>query len=180
MRILYGLEAGRALLRRREWRPEAGPEALARLSDLFGREVDTEEAVRLIVRDVQARGDSALVHYAKSLDGVQLEELEVPRRQIESARNRVEPKVMKALEMASERIRSFHQRQKSGSWADLSEGYVGQIIRPLERVGIYAPGGRASYPSTVLMTAIPAKVAGVPQVVLATPPQRAGDVSPLI
>ena len=180
MKIVHGLEEGRSLLRRQEWRPEAGPEALARLSSLFGNKVGTEQAVGLIIQDVRNRRDAALLHYAKELDGVQLEELEVPRSQIKSARSRVDPKVMKALELAAERIRAFHQRQKREPWADLSEGHVGQVIRPLGKVGIYAPGGRATYPSTVLMTAVPAKVAGVPEVFLATPPQREGDIPALI
>ncbi len=136
---------------------------------------DLEMKVRQIIDEVRKRGDGALFDYTEQFDGVRLTSLEVGKEQIKSAYQQVDEELLSALKLAAERIGSFHQKQKDS----LAKGGAGQLIRSLERVGVYAPGGTASYPSTVLMTVIPAKVAGVKEVILVTPPSKQGGVSPL-
>lgn len=181
MKILHGMKAAEDLLARRGFGQEIEvPPAMAeRIRGIFGRKLTPEEAVRRLIDEVRHRGDAALIDYTRKIDGVQLDDLEVSPREIAAARSQVDADILAALRLAAERVRHFHQRQMRRSWADFEEGGLGQLILPLERVGIYAPGGTASYPSTVLMTAIPAKVAGVKEVVLATPPRRDGTVFPL-
>jgi histidinol dehydrogenase len=146
--------------------------------------IDIEREVRSILKDVRQRGDRALVHYTQFFDGVRVEipRLQVKRGEVKQAYRRVPSDFLTTLEKAAHRIRRFHQllSRRSTFWyapgtARLEKGIrIGQMIRPLERVGIYVPGGKASYPSTVLMAAIPAKVAGVQQILMTTPPQREG------
>jgi len=136
-----------------------------------------EQVVRQIVSDVRNRGDAALFDYTRKFDRVKLSSLEVTEKQLKSAYLQVEAKLVSALRLASERISSFHQKQKEAIWQGFKQD-SSQLMRPLERVGVYAPGGTASYPSTVLMTAVPAKVVGVKEVILATPPQADGTVPP--
>jgi histidinol dehydrogenase len=136
-----------------------------------------EQVVRQIISDVRSRGDAALLDYTRKFDRVKLSSLEVTKKQIKSAYLQVDAELVSALRLAAERISSFHQKQKDAIWQSVKPG-SGQLIRPLARVGAYAPGGTASYPSTVLMTAIPAKVAGVKEVILTTPPQADGTVPP--
>ena len=148
-----------------------------RLTEMFGTE-DPEQAVKQIINEVRNRGDEALLDFTLKIDGVELTSLEVTREQIASAYQEVDEELVSSLKLAAERIRSFHVRQKDS----IGKGFVGQglaqLIRPLGRVGVYVPGGTACYPSTVLMTAIVAKVAGVKEVILATPPRPNGVVSP--
>jgi len=138
--------------------------------------VEREQAVRQIIDEVRTKGDRALLDYTLKLDGAKLTSLEVSKKQLASAYREVDKRLVSALKLAARRIRSFHLRQKRRIWRIASPD-SGQI-RPLERVGVYAPGGTASYPSTVLMTAIPARVAGVREVILATPPKSNGIVPP--
>jgi len=145
---------------------------------MFGTE-DPEQAVRQIISEVRHRGDAALFDYTLRIDGVKLTSLEISREQVTSAYREVNEKLVSTLKLAAERIRAFHSAQKDSIWHELTGQGLGQLIRPLERVGVYVPGGTASYPSTVLMTAIPARVAGVKEVVLVTPPKSDGAVSPL-
>lgn len=167
MRTVYGFSKGLELLKRRPIIDESGgPAAL--------------DTVRRIISNVRSRGDEAVLEYTHDLDGAQLEKLEVSREELEAAEREALGPVKNAIQIAAERIRRYHQRQKRDSWVDFSEGGMGMLIRPLDRAGLYAPGGKAAYPSTVLMTGIPAKVAGVPEVVLATPPQRDGCIPPVI
>jgi histidinol dehydrogenase len=142
---------------------------------MFGTE-DPEQAVRQIVDEVRKRGDAALFDYSRSIDGVQLESLEVSQQQIKEARRKIDSRLMSALKLAADRIYSFHMAQRDAVMKGIACMGGSTIARPLERVGVYAPGGTARYPSTVLMTAIPARVAGVRQVVLATPPGKNGEV----
>ena len=139
-----------------------------------------EREVRSILMDVKKRGDEALVHYAQVFDGVRLSihQLQVKRGEIEQAYRKVPQDFLGTLKKAARRIRRFH-RLLSNSWiASFEEEekgiWLGQVIRPLERIGIYVPGGKASYPSTVLMAAIPAKVAGVQEILMTTPPHKNG------
>lgn len=124
------------------------------------------------------RGDAALLDYTLKLDGIELASLEVSKEQLNDAYREVDPELVSALKLAAEQIRSFHLAQKQAIWNEVTKPGLGQLIRPLQRVGIYAPGGTASYPSTVLMTAIPARVAGVNEVILVTPPRLNRTVPP--
>jgi len=120
---------------------------------------------------VRTQGDQAVLDYTARIDGVKLKGLEVSRAQVAAAYNKVDKKLLAALKLAARRIQSFHAAQKRRI-----KPAPGQALRPLEIAGLYAPGGTAAYPSTVLMTAIPARVAGVKTVVLATPPQQDGGI----
>src|SRR5690606_27364037 len=134
--------------------------------------------VREIVEAVRREGDAALLRYTERYDGVRLkpEELRVPRAEIEEAYEKVDPAFLEALRQAARNIASFHEKQKRNSWIDLRPDgtLVGMAIRPLRRVGLYVPGGTAAYPSSVLMNVIPARVAGVKEIVMATPPATGG------
>ena len=145
-----------------------------------GLEYKQEAAVRQIINDVRQRGDKALFELTEKFDGVKLTTLEVKPSQIKGAYKKVDAKLIDAMKLAAERIGNFHQMQKERALQSYTHGKTGWLVRPLERVGVYAPGGTASYPSTVLMTAIPAKVAGVREVILATPPGKNGSISPAI
>jgi histidinol dehydrogenase len=133
------------------------------------------EAVRAILAEVEARGDAALRDFTARFDGVQLgPELQVPRRELDDALGRIDGGLRAALEEAAASIRSFHEGQRTPEHHHERGGIrVRGYKRPVERAGLYVPGGRAVYPSTVLMTAVPAKVAGVPEAVLCVPPDRA-------
>lgn len=149
----------------------------ARRAEPGGR--DVEEAVRAIVDDVRARGDVALLYYTRLWDCPEAGALRVDEAEIAAAVARVEPTPLwPALLLAAERIRRFHEPQRRQSWMDVARPgeLLGQIVRPLASAGVYAPGGTAAYPSTVLMAAVPAQVAGVERIVVATPPGREGRV----
>lgn len=131
-----------------------------------------EPAVRDIIQRVQREGDSAIVEYTKRFDKVELspESMEVPYEELENAYNEIEEDVRSALEIAHERIRRFHQKQLENSFFIEEEGIIlGTKVEPLERVGVYVPGGKAAYPSTVLMNVVPAVVAGVQEVIMVSP-----------
>jgi len=144
-----------------------------------------ERKVRSILKDVRQRGDEALVHYAQLFDGVRIpiHRLQVKRGEIKKAYREVPRDFLGTLEKAARRIRRFHRLLNKRLIPSIKEAERGiqleQVMRPLERVGIYVPGGKASYPSTVLMAAIPAKVAGVQEILMVTPPQKEG-VSPAV
>ncbi len=141
------------------------------------------DVVARIVDDVEKRGDDALFTYTQQLDGVLLNErtVEISPDEVEAALKTVAPDDIDILTLSASRIRAFHERQRTESWSFLDEEGIelGQVIRPLSRVGIYAPGGRATYPSTVLMAAIPARVAGVREIILASPAKE-GIINPLL
>lgn len=148
----------------------------------FGRDMTAAEVVDKIVQDVRADGDAALFHYSELIDGVKLtkETFEVSPEEIEAAMEKVDPEVLKALRIAEKNVRSFHQEQLPKSWLTYREegSMLGQNVRPLDRVGIYVPGGTAAYPSSVIMNAVPASVAGVKEIIMAVPPSRDGSVNP--
>ncbi len=179
MKIIEGFQSAKLVLARQAV-AEFYPVSVAlkqRLTELFGID-DPEQAVRQIINEVRSRGDAALFDYTLKIDGIKLSSLEVTKKQIANACQEVDSELVSALELAAERIRSFHTAQKESIWSGVAKLGTGQLIRSLERIGIYAPGGTASYPSTVLMTAIPAKVAGVKEVILVTPPGLNGVVPP--
>ena len=143
------------------------------IAELFGEPLTPEEAVTRILKDVRINGDSALQKWTHRLDGVGLRPAPVSKALIQSALDSVSPTQRDALELAAGRVEAFHRRQPLSSWFsnDLG-GTLGQIIRPIQRVGLYVPGGTAPLPSSVLMSAIPARVAGVKDIVVVTPPNR--------
>ena len=142
-----------------------------------GRKV--ENAVAEILENVRRDGDRAVRMYADKFDGGAPETLELPREQVEALAEKADPLFVESLKKAAENIRDFHQRQKQQSWLTTREDGVlmGQRIRGLARVGLYVPGGTAAYPSSVLMNAIPAKIAGVGELIMATP-VKAGKANP--
>ena len=147
-----------------------------------GSGADVSAPVAEILRAVQERGDAALREYTLRFDGAAPDALAVTAEEVDQAAAQVEPAFLAVLEEAAEHIRAYHARQKRESFVMAErEGVVlGQRIIPLARVGIYVPGGTAAYPSTVLMNAIPARIAGVGEIIMVTPPGRDGAVNPHI
>ena len=143
---------------------------------------DALVAATNIVEAVRERGDAALKEFTQRFDGVELESFRVSNAAIDEAIAKVDPTVAKALQKAANQIRDFHERQKQQGWFALREdgALVGAKVEPLDSVGVYVPGGRALYPSSVLMNAIPASVAGVKRIVCATPPTKDGSLDPAI
>ncbi|WP_379145910.1 histidinol dehydrogenase [Paenibacillus sp. sgz500992] len=139
---------------------------------------EQNKAVKQIVADIKQEGDAALLRYTERFDGAALTpaQLRVTAAELQAAYSRVEESFVTAIRAAAVNIRAFHARQKRSSWMDLQpDGTIlGQIIRPLKRVGVYVPGGKAAYPSSVLMNVIPAQIAGVPEIVMVTPPSTGG------
>ncbi|GAA3403341.1 histidinol dehydrogenase [Paenibacillus hodogayensis] len=139
---------------------------------------EQNKAVHDILEGVRTEGDAALLRYTAQFDKAELqaEQLRVTEQEIHAAYERVEPKFIEALRRAAANIRGFHERQRRNTWMDVQPDgtMVGQVIRPLRRVGLYVPGGKAAYPSSVLMNAIPAQVAGVPEIVMVTPASTGG------
>jgi histidinol dehydrogenase len=144
-----------------------------------------EREVRAILMDVKKRGDEALLHYSRIFDGSSMEihQLKVKRGEVKEAYKKIPQDFLETLKQAALRIRKFHRSRSKKRLTSLNEEEkgirLGQAMRPLERVGIYVPGGKASYPSTVLMAAIPARVAGVREIFVVTPPQKEG-ISPAV
>ena len=182
IRIMTAEEAGSSILKRRPLHEAmSSPEIEARNRTLFGEALTAEQAVSRIIDEVRENGDDSVSHYARLLDGSAPEPFEVARSEIEKALTSLPVKSRDALETAAGRIRSFHERQPAESWTHWDEeGGTGQIVRPLDRVGVYVPGGGAAYPSSLLMAVIPARVAGVGDVVVATPPGRDGKLPPVV
>lgn len=139
-------------------------------------------AATTIIEAVRERGDAALHEFTAQFDGVEIEDFRVSDEAIDAAIAKVDAKVARALQSAAKQIRDFHERQKQQSWFTVREdgALVGAKITPLDSVGIYVPGGRALYPSSVLMNAIPASVAGVKRIVCVTPPTEDGSLDPAI
>lgn len=135
-----------------------------------------------IVEDVRNRGDEALREYTSRFDGVEIESFRVSEEAIQAALEKVDPKVEAALEKAAAQIRDFHERQKQQSWINVRPdgAMVGAKVQPLDSVGVYVPGGRALYPSSVLMNAVPASVAGVKRIACVTPPTKDGSLDSAI
>lgn len=182
-RILTAAEARTSILRRKPiGEVELTPGLAAGIERVFGEALGPEQAVRRILADVQRRGDAAVVDWTRQIDGATLSSLAVDRADIERAYHQLEPDLRQALHFAADRIRAFHEKQPAASWLDWRPdgGVLGQMIRPLTRVGVYAPGGRAPYPSTLLMCAVTARVAGVKEVVVTTPPGPDRQVAPIL
>ncbi len=154
-------------------------------ADIFARvtpTVNVEKIVADIIDNVKARGDAALLEYCERFDGVKLSSLAVTKEEIDEAVAAVPARFLEILERAAANIRRFHEKQKRTSFILNEENGVvmGQKIIPVDRAGLYVPGGTAAYPSTVLMDSIPAKIAGCPEVVMMTPPGKDGKVPAVI
>ncbi len=139
-----------------------------------------EACVRKILFDVKTDGDRAVIKYTEKFDSLKLRDIRLRPAEIARHANKADKKIVKSLETSAKRIRSFHEMQREESWS-FSEGdtILGQIIRPLERAGVYVPGGKASYPSTVLMNVIPAQVAGVREIAVCVPTPR-NEINPFV
>ena len=174
-------EAQRTILARRPPEEETlSPRLREGIARVFGAELSVGEVVDRILADVRRDGDAALRHYTEAIDGARLDALLVSEVEIAAGVARVSPATLAALRTAVARIEAFHRRQLRQSWVNFDQyGTLGQIIRPLARVGLYVPGGTAAYPSSLLMSAIPARVAGVEEIIVATPPGRDGALPPV-
>lgn len=154
-------------------------------SEIFARvepKIDVAAIVEEIIATVRKEGDAALLAYNKKFDGADLAALEVGAEEMEEAFGLVEPQFLETLRNAEQNIRAFHQKQVRGSFiVNETDGVVtGQKITPIEKVGLYVPGGTAAYPSTVLMDSVPAKIAGCKEIVMVTPPGKDGKINPVI
>jgi len=174
-----GFSKARLLLARRDSLEsfKASPEIAARIRLTFGEDLSPQEVVTRIISDVRKRGDKSLFDYAKEIDGVELDSLEVHRGEISSSYAMVDDELVAALKLSAKRIRDFHLACECRSGIECLSECLWRRVQPLDRVGIYVPGGTAAYPSTALMTAIPAQVAGVGEVVMVSPPGRNGSVA---
>ena len=167
---IYSVPDARAsILKRRMVGERAYPERLlAGVERIFGKGVTPEEAVKRILESVRSEGDEALRRWSEKIDGVKLDSFRVPPSSFAEAMDSLPPRLIEALRTAAERIRSFHRRQPIPSW---EENGLGQRFTPVERVGVYVPGGSAPLPSSLLMSVIPAQVAGVEEIIVCTPPE---------
>ncbi len=181
MRLAMGAEEARQTILKRQ--PAQDIELPERIREtvrrVFGEELGAAEVVERILSDVRRDGDAAVLRYNQEIDGYKTQALEVSHAAIRQAYEKVDPSLVEALRFAAGRIRSFHEAQlENGSKSFIQDG-VGQMVHSLERVGLYVPGTQVIYPSSVLMTAIPARVAGVKEVIVITPGMPDGKVSPL-
>ena len=182
IRVVRTVDDARAALTRKRGfeEPELSPSVQASVERMFGEPLTAPQVVARILSDVRARGDAAVNYYSELIDGAAPDRIEAPRDEWRAALESIDPDVRAALELSATQIRRFHEKQLRTSWIDYTdEGALGQVVRPLERIGVYAPGGTAVYPSSLLMVAVPARVAGVREIVVCSPP-HAGKISPLI
>jgi len=177
--------AGRVAIARLD---SASPDFDARLRALLHYEASQDAAIEKIVAeilaDVRERGDAALVEHTRRLDGLEVDDaaaLEIPAAELRSALDALPPARREALEAAADRIRAFHERQLASSWSytEPDGTLLGQQVWPIDRVGVYVPGGKAAYPSSVLMNLVPAKVAGVPELFMVSP-TPGGQRNPMV
>lgn len=172
MKIISVDEARTTILKRKSIKSsDISPQIKARTEDLFGPGVTPAQAVERILSSVEFDGDRGVRKWSKILDNFDNDEITIPFNQLEQAWNAIPSKIQQAMQIAAERIRSFHQKQPVQSWIDeQKEGKLGQRITAIDKVGVYVPGGTAPLPSSLLMSVIPAKVAGVNDIYIATPP----------
>lgn len=158
------------------------PSLMKSIHQLFGSPISPAEAVDVIIKDVRRRGDTALKEWSRKIDGLDADTFTVDAKDLNKAINNLDRDILSALELASNRIRDFHKSQPVNSWITQSlGGTLGQLVRPIKRVGLYIPAGSAPLPSSVLMSAIPAQVAGVNEIVLVSPPNRqTGKIDPIV
>lgn len=175
-------EARQSILRRANTLEPVVPDAVRdSMRRIFGEDLTPSGAVDRILDDVKNRGDVALYDWTQRIDGVSLGSLAVASEHIDSAPGTIPAELWDALTLAARRVRAFHALQPVGSWESaVLGGRLGQRVTPLRRVGVYVPGGTAPLPSSLLMSAIPAQVAGVEEIIVVTPPGRDGRVPPVI
>ncbi len=181
MKIVIGANEGRKtlLLRRRFGQADLPDAVWQRTKEAVGGDVSTvEEAVRRILRDVREQGDAAVLRYCEAFDGAVYTSLRVDPQEIRAAYDKVDADVVEALRFAAERILSFHKQQRKHAAQSFQQDGIGAQVTPLARVGINAPGTSVVYPSSVLMTALPAKAAGVDEIFIASPADKSGCVAP--
>ncbi len=166
--------AQRTLLRRSSWDEQVVPEAvLDGIAARFGSRLTPTAAVTQVLADVRRTGDAAARAWTARIDGVELATLVVSQAEQAAALARLPAELVSALRLAVDRVTTFHRKQPNDSWIDNGpEGVLGQLVRPIDAVGVYVPGGTAPLPSSLLMAAVPARVAGVRRIVVATPPDR--------
>lgn len=181
MKIVRGYDAAlRALCEGRGLGLDDAPPAVSEgIRRVFGEPLTPLQVAERIVREVRREGDAAVRRFTQMIDGDAPDELEVDAAAIADARRQAPAKVVDALEAAADRIRAFHEAALNKGWMDYRAGY-GQIVNAVERAGAYVPGGTALYPSTVLMTAIPAHVAGVSEIVMCTPTKPGEQTNPAV
>ena len=156
------------------------PQAVVdKTTEVFGPNVTPEQSVHQMIQDVKRDGDAAVKHYALALDGIRLDNLRIDPEEIAQAKAQLSPQLLESLQLAADRVRKFHEATLPRNWVDLEQG-LGELVRPLQRVGLYTPGGTAAYPSTVLMTAIPARVAGVQEIIMVTPRRGGQPLNPAV
>jgi histidinol dehydrogenase len=177
MRIIRGYtESKEALTRSAEIHsPKVTAGLAASLKSMFGTE-DPQAAVSMIIEEVQKNGDKALQDYSVKISGITLKSVEVSRNDIGKACKNIPSELYAAIETAAERVRTFHRKQFDAYMSGVKQMAPGTVARILNRVGLYVPGGTASYPSSVLMTVIPAKAAGVNEIIVCTPPGKDGCI----
>lgn len=184
IRVIADLEHAReSVLRRRSWEQvEVTPALQASIERVFGAPLTPDQAVTRVLEDVRVHGDAALFDYTRRIEGADLETLCASEAEMDAAWAAAPAALRDALQLAADRLQAFHERQYRQSWVEWDEegGALGQIIRPLQRVGLYAPGGRTPYPSSLLMAAVPARVAGVPEIIVTSPPDAEGRAAPAI
>ena len=173
MKIYSVAQAKQTILKRRSLnRTEYSPITLSRTEEYFGAGVTPPQAVEIILRSVEEEGDQALQKWSALLDRYDGESLEISRKECQHAWQMLAPNLQEAMRAAADRIRRFHENQPIRSWiTDQMGGQLGQRITPIERVGVYVPGGTAPLPSSLLMSVIPAQVAGVKNILVCTPPE---------
>jgi histidinol dehydrogenase len=178
MRKVKGFnEASQLLTRKDFWEHLTVPPGLAaRTKQAFGQELSVQEVVNRIIGEVRDKGDKALFDYTERLDGVRLDYLVVDRQEVAAAYDMVNKKAISALHFAARRIRDFHLACGHETGVFPIDKHLSRQVRPLDRVGLYVPGGSAAYPSSVLMMAIPAAVAGVQEIIMVSPPGKDGSI----
>ncbi len=182
MKRLRGIEEVRRFVAERSSLAAADdvPQAVAqRIEALFGRPMTPSELVAHILREVRLRGDEAIRELSSRIDGFQLEEMEVSEEELRAAREQVSTKLFVALELAAQRVHDFASAALAKTWHDFDTG-LGELVVPMDRVGLYVPGGTAAYPSTVIMTAVTARAAGVRELIMCTPPRQESGVEPAV
>jgi len=172
MKIYNIEEAKQTILKRKALhRMEYSPLIIQRTEELFGAGITPPQAVEIILRSVEDEGDQALREWSKKLDRFEMGEIVIPKSELKQAWEQLDPNLKKAMEAAASRIRSFHEKQPVETWISTDMGgKLGQRVTPIESVGVYVPGGTAPLPSSLLMSVIPAQVAGVRKIYVATPP----------
>ncbi len=176
MKRVEGFNKAKQLLARENfWESfNTSPRLRAQIKQVFGGELSVQEVVDRIIGEVRDKGDKALFDYTEKLDGARLDSLEVNRQEVVAAYDITDKKLISALEFAARRIRDFHVACGHKTGLIPIAKHLKQQVRPLQKVGLYVPGGTAAYPSTVLMMAIPAKVAGVKEIIMVSPPAKGG------